>query len=293
MKVWVVGAGGRLGRAVVDRLAAWDVDHVASGREVDVRDPTAARRFLAAAGCDLVVNCAAYTRVDDAEREPEAARALNVDGPANLGAAAAAAGAALVHVSTDYVFSGTAGRPCREDDAPAPLNTYGRTKLAGERAALASGARCHVLRTSWLFGGRGDFVATMLALLRERDELRVVADQRGRPTYCRDLAEAALRLAGVGPTEAAAAPPGVYQFANAGVASWYEFAAAIRDEALRRGLSVATRTLVPITAAELPRPARRPAWSVLDTAKLEAALARSPRPWRHALAAHFDDLSRS
>lgn len=291
MTVWVVGAEGMLGRAVVELLSAWGLPHAGTDRELDVRDAAAVLRQAEASGCSHVINCAAYTRVDDAEAEEAEALAINADGPAHLGAAAARVGAALTHISTDYVFDGGADRPYREDDPTGPRNAYGRTKLAGERAALESGARCQVIRTSWLFGEHGkSFVSTMLGLMRDREELRVVDDQRGRPTYCPDLAEAALRLAGLGPRgrAAAPAPPGIYHFANAGAVSWHGFAVAIRDEAARRGWPIAARRVIPITTAEFPRPAARPAWSVLDTARVEAALGYAPRPWQEALAAYLD-----
>lgn len=285
MKVWVVGARGMLGQAICQELNHRGVEHVDSDVELNITDPGAVDAFFQSQNPTVVVNCAAYTRVDDAEKEEALALRVNADGPENLGRSAAKAGAALIHISTDYVFDGKATSPYLEADPTGPIGAYGRTKLEGEArlAALGSALRAYVVRTSWLFGeGGNNFVKTMLGLGADRPELRVVSDQFGRPTYTGDLARAALDLAGVGEgTRAAAA--GIYHFANAGQVSWHEFTVRILAQARAHGFSIRTDRVTPVTTAEFPRPAPRPAWSVLDTQKITSVLGRPPRDFTLAL----------
>jgi dTDP-4-dehydrorhamnose reductase len=271
----VFGAAGQLGRAVCALASGRGIEARALPRgAADVTDPDAVMR--AVAGGDVVVNCAAFTAVDRAESEREAAFAVNRDGAANVAAAAAAVGAPLLHLSTDFVFDGNASRPWREEDAPAPLNVYGESKLAGEHAVLAAQPRSIVLRTGWLFSGTGqNFVRTMLRLAGERDEIAVVDDQIGGPTPARELADAILRLA------AAMAQPGfadwgLLHYGGAPATSWYGFAAAI----------LAGRTkprLRAVTSAEYRAPARRPLYSVLDCSRAAARFGLAPPDWRPAL----------
>jgi dTDP-4-dehydrorhamnose reductase len=287
MRVWVPGGHGMLGRAV-QRLLAGHADVVVTGRDVDLADGARVRAFAGDGRFDAIVSCAAYTAVDKAESDEDQARRDNADGPAHLGAVAKERSIPVVHVSTDYVFPGDARRAYVEDDATGPLGAYGRTKLAGEQRFLAAadGARGYVVRTSWLFGKDGkSFVTTMLKLMAERDALRVVEDQVGRPTGTDDLARALWAL-----VEQQAAP-GVYHFANAGQTSWHAFALAIKDGAQKRALPVKASVVEPIPTSAYPTPARRPAWSVLDTAKIEAATGIAPRPWRAPLDEVLDHLA--
>jgi dTDP-4-dehydrorhamnose reductase len=267
MRVLVTGAGGMLGRDVTDHLSGRH-EVTAVDLDVDVTDPAALRACVREARPEAIFHLAAWTDVDGAEEREEDAAAVNAAGAGNVAAAAAEAGAALVFPSTDYVFDGRAGRPYTEDDAPSPLGAYGRTKLAGERAVLAAhpaGAR--VARTAWLYGAHGrNFVDTMRRLGAERDEVAVVDDQEGSPTWTRDLAPALEALI--------AQPPGVYHTAGGGSVTWAGFARAIFEEA---GIDCRVR---PITTAELGRPAPRPA-----AAPLAATRPGAPRlrPWREAL----------
>lgn len=284
-KIWLVGAGGTLGSALAERLSRLGVPHVKTGRDVDITERARVVELAERERPTLIVNAAAYTRVDDAETHEAEATRVNALGPEHLGQVAAAVGASVVHVSTDYVFDGRATAPYREDAPCAPASAYGRSKLEGERRLLAlRSARTpvYVVRTSWLFGEHGtNFVRTILKLLAERDELRVVADQEGRPTYAGDLADALLELPGA--SGRAAAPDGVYHFANAGAVSWHGFASAIRELSLELALPVRAARVVPVSTAEFPRPAPRPAYSVLDTSRIESALGRAPRPFLSAL----------
>jgi dTDP-4-dehydrorhamnose reductase len=274
VKLLVTGAGGMLGRDVL--AAAERAGHEAVGyarADLDVTDAGAVQRALTAEQPDVVVNCAAYTNVDGAEEDERAATDLNGDAAGEVAAAAAAVGAAFVQPSTDYVFDGTKRTPYVESDPTAPQSAYGRSKLAGERATAAATDRHFIVRTSWLFGVAGkNFPDTMLALARERDELKVVDDQVGCPTYTGHLAEAIVQLAA---TDAY----GIHHIAGGGGAcSWFEFA----NEIFRQAeVDVST---VPCTTDEFPRPAPRPAYSVLGSERPDAI--RLP-DWREGLASYL------
>ncbi len=298
MKIWLAGARGMLGQAVADQLAQGDSSFVATDLELDISDGAAVDAQVAGCHCTHIINCAAYTAVDRAEEDAATARRVNVEGPKCLAAAADKYGASLLHVSTDYVFDGRAREPYREDSACAPLGTYARTKYEGELAVLdalpepGASRRVYVLRTSWLFGEAGsNFVTTMLRLMTEREQLRVVADQWGRPTYARDLATAALRLLGVGGAcERPAAESGIYHFANQGATTWHDFARTILELGREQGRRLATQVVVPISTSEYPVAAPRPGYSVLATEKLEAALDYRPRPWPAALKDYLERI---
>lgn len=275
MKVLVTGAGGQLGRALVARAPAGVTVTAATSGDLDIADREAVLTLAARETPELILNAAAYTAVDQAESEPDRAAAVNDTGTANLVAAAQASGARLAHVSTDFVFGGEAGRAYAVDAPTQPLGVYGATKLAGERH-LRPGDLC--VRTAWVYAAQGrNFVNTMLRLMAEREELGVVADQIGSPTSADDLADALWRLALGGAA-------GTFHYTNSGVASWYDFAVAIRDEAVGLGLLPETAARVkPIATAAYPTPARRPAYSVLDGTKAAAFLGAAAPHWRHAL----------
>jgi dTDP-4-dehydrorhamnose reductase len=248
---------------------------------VDIADDKAVRESLASARPLLVVNAAAYTKVDAAESEPEAARIANVEGPRVLAREAARAGLPIVHLSTDYVFDGTKTGPYVETDPVAPLGVYGRTKAEGEEAVRAGNPRHLVLRTSWVYGRFGrNILKTVLKLAAEREELRFVADQRGCPTCTRDLAEAILAIA---PSVAAGdAAWGVYHLAGSGATTWHGFVShAVAEQARFTG----RRPLVAaIATAEYPTPARRPANSELDSGAFAAAFGWRAPSWRERVA---------
>lgn len=276
MRFWVPGGSGLLGRAVRQELATRGLAHVDTDTNVDLSDATAVDAFVAAEPFTHVINCAAFTHVDACETREAEARAVNADGAYQVARAARARGAIAVHVSTDYVFAGDATTPYAVDAPTGPQNAYGRTKLLGEQRFAAELPGGYIVRTSWLFGAGPCFPATVRRLLAERPEVRIVDDQTGRPTYAADLATTLVSLALSGAT------PGIYHAANAGAVTWYGFATAIRAAEAARGRFYAA-TVLPITTAQYPTPARRPAWSVLDTTKLERALGVTLRPWRDAL----------
>lgn len=275
MRIAVFGADGQVGRALSRVAAARGIALAAFDRaEADVTDATALNAALARARATVAVNAAAYTAVDKAESEQDRAFAVNRDGAANLARAAGSLGIHVIHVSTDYVFDGAKRGAYVEDDPIAPLNVYGRSKAAGEDAVRAACAGAVILRTSWVYGREGaNFVKTMLRLGAERDELRVVDDQRGCPTFAEDFAEAIVAIAESLP----AARGHTFHLAGAGETSWYGFARAIFAEASRYGLR--TPQLQAISSAEYPTPARRPANSVLDCAKAKRVLGVELPPW--------------
>jgi dTDP-4-dehydrorhamnose reductase len=276
MRLLVTGAAGMLGQDLVRAADAAGYDTVGLAHDdADIADPGAIARAVRDAAPDVVVNCAAWTDVDGAEASPEKAHRANATGAGNVAAAAAGAGAWIVQISTDYVFDGSKRSPYVESDRPSPLSSYGNSKLAGEREVAARSAALHtIVRTSWLFGNGPCFPATIARLAAERDELTVVDDQVGCPTFTGHLAEALVEL-----IEAKAPPLGVVHMAAAGSCSWYELA---REVLASSGVAC---ELLPGDSVDLGRPARRPAYSVLAT-EWGAIVPRLP-DWREGLAAYM------
>jgi dTDP-4-dehydrorhamnose reductase len=275
MKVFVVGSRGQLGQSLAETAPATIEFAGADLPELDILDAAALEARLAGERPDFVVNAAAYTAVDKAEDEPEIARRVNVDGARNVALAACEAGARVIYISTDFVFEGAKGTPYRPDDAPAPLSVYGRTKLDGEVAVReATEGDAIVIRTAWLYSRFGhNFVRTMLRLMGERDELSVVADQHGTPTWAASLAEVIWSMIDQG------LPGDTYHWTDGGEASWFEFAEEIYREARALGILDQDMTIRPIATAEYPTPARRPACSVLDCSATVNVLGVGQRPW--------------
>lgn len=271
---WLVtGAAGMLGRDLVALAGALSIPVVAKSRaELDVADPDAVRAAVRAARPAVVVNCAAFTKVDDCEEEVATARRVNGEAVAHLAAAAAEAGALLVQVSTDFVFDGRKTEPYLEDDPVSPVSEYGRSKLLGEEAARACPAHL-VVRTSWLYGTSGwNFIEALRKQVRAgKTELTVVDDQVGSPTSTVDLARALVALVEAGAR-------GTVHFSNAGAVSWFGYA---REIARLHGWNV---QVWPISSEMLGRPAPRPAYSAMSTARFTALTGRSPRPWGEPLA---------
>jgi dTDP-4-dehydrorhamnose reductase len=276
MRIEVVGSRGQLGRELLTTLAA--TSHQASGHDVesvDIREPGSVAALLDEVRPEAIINCAAWTKVDAAEADEAAASRVNADGPRVLAEACRARGILLCHLSTDYVFDGTATAPIAETASPNPQSAYGRGKLAGEEGVRANLASHQIVRTAWLYGQEGpNFVLTMLRLARERPALRVVADQWGSPTWTGHLAPALIRLVERG-------VPGTYHLTNSGSTTWRDFAQAIVEEA---GLRVPVES---ITTAQFPTPAARPSYSVLANRAWER-LGETPLPdWREGLRAYL------
>lgn len=285
MKALILGSGGQLGRALCASAPA-GTDIVALDRAAcDLSVPARAAECIARAAPALVINAAAYTAVDRAESERELAQRINADAPGEIAGAAREAGARMVHVSTDFVFDGRAATPRAPDDRPAPLGVYGRTKLEGEHAVRAADPDALVVRTAWLYDARGgNFVNTMLRLMRERGAVGVVADQVGTPTWAPSLARAIWSLA-------AADTRGIHHFTDAGVASWYDFAVAIAEEGVAKGLVPANIAVRPIATRDFPTPAKRPAFGVLDKSGTWPLCGGPPPHWRVNLRACLQEIA--
>ena len=275
MKVLITGAAGQLGRALL-KTASRDAEIQASDTELDIRDPAALQKRLRNFRPAVVVNAAAYTAVDQAESEREQAFAVNADGVENLARAAHDCGARLIHISTDFVFDGNKSSPYLPTDPMRPLNVYGASKAEGEKRLRALAYKTDVIaRTGWLYAAEGhNFVNTLLKLMREKDSLNVIADQVGTPTWAGGFAEVIWKT--VHTPEIA----GTHHWSDAGVASWYDFAVAIQEEALAIGLVSHAIPIRPIATSEYPLPAKRPAYSVLDKRSMMAATGIAPAHWR-------------
>jgi len=274
--ILVTGARGQLGAELAAALARCGRVVAVDRAALDLADPDAIVRTVRDVAPAWIVNAGAYTAVDRAEREPELAYAVNARAPGVLAEEAKRAGAILVHFSTDYVFDGAARTPYDEDAPANPLNVYGASKLAGERAVAASGTSALTLRTSWVYGLRGaNFLLTIRRLAAERDELRIVADQTGVPNWCRALAEATAAIVAQG-RDAVAERAGLYHLCAAGETTWYGFARAIVGD-------VPVPRVVPIATAHYPTPARRPAYGVLATSRLRQAFGIELPDWRSLL----------
>ena len=289
MRIVVTGAQGQVGweltrRALVlgHEVLAWDV------AELDITDADAVDRALAASGAEVVINAAAYTAVDRAEQEPDLAFAVNRDGPAHLAAACARLNLPLLHISTDYVYDGGKTDPYVEEDPTTPLGVYGASKLAGDEAVQQRLSRSLILRVSWVFGVHGhNFVKTILRLAREREELRIVADQYGCPTFAGDIADTLLELVGRVAEIDARNAWGIYHYCGTPATTWHGFARAIVELAgAREPLRV--QTVTPITTADYPLPAARPINSVLDCTRLQKNFNTDLRPWRQGLISLLD-----
>ncbi len=288
----VIGASGQLARALTHSAVERGVRLAIAGRPfVDLTTKDSVARFLSSAAPCLVINAAAYTAVDKAESEPDAANLLNAEAPARLAQWCAENDVPLIHVSTDYVFDGRAQTPYREDDACNPQSVYGRSKLAGEQAVRAALERHVIVRTAWVYGRDGNnFLKTMLRLASERDVVRVVADQHGTPTRASDIASRILDIAARLALDGPAAPWGTYHLVSSGQTTWHGFAAEIFASAA--ALGVKTPQLDAITTREYPTPAVRPAYGVLDTKKLTDTFGIALPPWQHGVADCVRQLTR-
>lgn len=293
MRILLTGITGQLGQELQQTLAPLG-EVIGVGRKtLDLAQPDRIRQVINEVKPDAIANAAAYTAVDKAESEPELATAINAIAPKIMAQEAQQLGATLLHVSTDYVFDGQKNTPYTEDDTPNPLSVYGQTKLAGEAGVREACEDYLILRTAWVYSASGrNFAKTMLRLGSEREELRVVADQLGTPTRARDIAQAIQRLLQIR-TQNAQCTNNIYHYTSSGVASWYDFAVAIFEEAKRLGFPLKVQKVVPITTSEYPTPAKRPAYSLLSGQRIAALLETHPSHWRESLRQMLVELYRS
>lgn len=281
MKILLLGCQGQVGQELqttlsrLGSLTAWSRDNI------DLADTETIFDTVVAQQPDVIVNAAAYTAVDQAENEPQLAQQINAIAPGKLALAAESCGAKLIHISTDYVFDGQQNRPYLPDVKPKPLGVYGQSKRDGELAVQLATQRYAILRTAWVYGakGKGNFVKTMLRLGAERDQLGVVYDQVGTPTWAYDIAEAITALI----PKLAEETYGIYHYTNSGAVSWYDFAIAIFEEARSLGYALQISHVQPITSDQYPTPTERPAYSVLGGEKLAQLLAQTSPHWRTSL----------
>lgn len=297
--IWLIGARGMLGREVAAQLTTAKLPFVSSDSDVDITDYDALAQFAARActqsserTIEYIINCAAYTAVDNAEDEPEKAASVNAKGVQNIARVARGNGATLVHISTDYVFAGTGTRPYTEDDQKSPLGVYGKTKSDGEDAVVREMAKYYILRTAWLYGRHGrNFVHTMLSLTGSKDEIKVVADQRGTPTNAETLASVITTLIAAN-AKGHFVPFGMYHVTDNGETTWHEFACEINRLGKKYGRIPAGHDcrILPCTTAEYPTKAQRPSYSVLDKAKVQDALRITLPHWQKSLERFIKDM---
>ena len=286
--ILLIGSNGQVGKELQQILQPYG-DLIAVTRPtVDLAQPDTLRSVIRENHPQIIINAAAYTAVDKAESEPDLAKTINGTAPRIIAEEAEKSGAFLIHISTDYVFDGNSSRPYQETDSTNPLSVYGETKLVGEQAIQNSCAHHFILRTAWVYGtfGKSNFVKTMLRLGAEREEIRVVADQIGSPTWAKDIAGAIARILPQSTPEIS----GIYHYTNSGVASWYDFAITIFEEAQHLGIPLKVQRIIPITTSEYPTPARRPSYSVLSCTKISTVSENHPPHWRQALRQMLKEL---
>jgi dTDP-4-dehydrorhamnose reductase len=275
--IWLIGNKGMLGTELSLLLEKQNISFVATDREVDITEKSSLSDFTDKnRDINLVINCAAYTAVDKAEDDIETCRNLNTLGAANIASCAKNINAPLIHISTDYVFDGKGTRPYVEDDVTNPVGVYGLTKRDGEIAVIENNPSSYIIRTSWLYGKHGNnFVHTMLRLMNERNEIKVVNDQRGSPTWAYDLAKVIIGIKDI--------PFGIYHFSGEGNITWFDFAKEIRKNGKELGLIKKDCDVKPCTSAEYPAKVTRPSYSVLDKNKIKAALGIEIPSWDKSL----------
>jgi dTDP-4-dehydrorhamnose reductase len=288
-QIWIIGNKGMLGTELSLLLEKTGIPFIGSDREVDITDMIALNDFIQGHKFEWIINCAAYTAVDKAEDDSEACRRLNMLGAGNIAACANETGAKLIHISTDYVFDGNGikaegtTRPYREDDETNPIGVYGLTKRDGELIVLENNPGSYIIRTAWLYGKYGNnFVHTMLRLMNERDEIKVVDDQRGSPTWTFDLVSIVLAIIG-SKDSGKNIPSGIYHYTNEANITWFDFANEIYSQGRKNGYIKKDCSVLSCTSAEFPAKVKRPVYSVLDKRKIKAALGIEILAWDASL----------
>jgi dTDP-4-dehydrorhamnose reductase len=276
VKVWIVGANGGVGSALVRRCKELGIPALGTSREeADICDLERLRGKGKEISPTHIVNCAAYTDVDGAEKDPGRAFSINRDGAFHVAFVAKELGARLVHLSTDYVFDGKGKKPYTENDPCSPINVYGMSKWEGEKRVSEILPSACILRTSWVFGQRGkNFISSLFSFFEQREEMKVVDDQCGKPTFCEDLVSAILHLLDA---------EGIVHFANSLPRSRYEIAIELLQAVKQQDILVKCERIIPVSSREFPTPAKRPSYSVLETRRYDQLTGRAPRPWTEAL----------
>lgn len=288
--ILLIGSNGQLGTELQNFLSSNYQVIAVTRPEIDLTQTDNLRKIIRETQPEIIINAAAYTAVDKAETEPEMATAINTTAPQIIAEESQKLGSFLIHFSTDYVFNGNSNYPYQESDITNPVSVYGQTKLAGEIAIQKACSQYMILRTAWVYGtyGKSNFVKTMLRLGKERPEVRVVADQIGSPTWAQDIALTITQIIPQLTSEIA----GIYHYTNSGVASWYDFATAIFEEAEKLGFPLKINQVIPITTPEYPTPAKRPAYSVLACQKISKILGTHPPHWRQRLILMLKELQK-
>jgi len=286
--IWLIGNKGMLGTELSLLLEKYGYSYIGTDCEIDITAPAALGDFIRTQQdrkqqINWIINCAAYTAVDKAEDETEKCRKLNTTGAGNIASCAKSINAKLIHISTDYVFNGQGNKPYTEEDPTDPIGVYGLTKRDGEIKVFEENKNSYIIRTAWLYGKYGNnFVHTMLKLMKERDKIKVVNDQRGSPTWAFDLAETVIDFIKVGQT-GKDVPYGIYHFTNEDEISWFDFAREIYNQGRALGILTKDCDVMPCTSSEFPAKVKRPAYSVLDKNKIKAALEINIPTWEKSL----------
>ena len=294
--IWLIGNKGMLGTEVSLLMEELHIPFIGTDRDVSITDINALREFtnhysLLNNPVKWIINCAAYTAVDKAEDDKETCHLINIEGSRNIAAAAKEIGAAIIHISTDYVFNGRGEKPYTEEDETDPIGIYGLSKRYGEIKILEENENSYIIRTAWLYGKHGNnFVYTMLRLMKEKQKISVVNDQRGSPTWTKNLAQTIIEIIKQS-GEGKVIPYGIYNYTNEGEITWYEFAGEIYKQAQLAGLLSNTCEVKPCTSAEFPAKVTRPAYSVLDKTKIKNILGISIPVWNESLQNIFCELS--
>ncbi|MDD1416257.1 dTDP-4-dehydrorhamnose reductase [Dolichospermum sp. ST_con] len=286
--ILLIGSNGQVGTELQNTLSSNYKVIAVTRPQIDLTQSDNLRQIIRENQPEIIINAAAYTAVDKAESQPELATAINAMAPQIVAEESQKLGSFLIHLSTDYVFNGNSNYPYQENDITNPVSVYGQTKLAGEIAIQKACSQYMILRTAWVYGtyGKSNFVKTMLRLGKERPEVRVVADQIGSPTWAKDIALTITQIIPQLTLELA----GTYHYTNSGVASWYDFAMAIFEEAEKLGFLLKINQIIPITTPEYPTPAKRPAYSVLACEKISKLLGTHPPHWRQRLILMLKEL---
>lgn len=281
MNVWVIGSQGLLGSALLDCCLQKGIQAVGTSHgEADICNLEQLRDKVNEIKPTHIINCAAYTNVDGAEKDSKSAFAVNCEGAANAASVAKEYGARFIHISTDFVFDGKGDRPYREEDTCAPINEYGKSKWEGEKKVLEIMPTACIIRTSWVFGSRGkNFICSLLGWFQEREQLQMVSDHKGKPTYSVDLAEAVTRLFNA---------EGIVHFANSGEVSRYQIAMDLWEAMKQKGIEIKCQSIQPVPSSQFQAIAERPSYSALDTSKYVSMTSFKPRPWLEAASEFLD-----